>query len=220
MAVTRLKPQALDYDTGWRKILSTLTYASATTVTISGDWTGVFQKGDKLTFTQSTGGTKYFYIVGVSYGAPNTTLTLLAGNVHTVANEAITLPYYSKIENPQGFPGYFAYTASLTGFSADPTHTESFWINGNVCHIRFSCTTNGTSNSTAFTISLPVNAITTSARVWKQVIQVVDNGTVQSGVAYVAAVSQTLITLKATVAEANFTNSGNKSSSLEMWYEI
>lgn len=79
----------------------TWTYASASTFTVSGDVTSKYQIGDKLKYTNNSG-TRYAEISGISYGAPNTTVTV---SVDTdIANSAITNTYYSKEESPQGFP--------------------------------------------------------------------------------------------------------------------
>lgn len=77
-------------------------YASATTFTIAGDWTSVLQKGDKIKLTQTT--VKYFVVKSVSYSAPNTTVTVYGSTDYSVADATIASPYYSKANNPQGFP--------------------------------------------------------------------------------------------------------------------
>ena len=87
---------------GWISAGETWTYVSATTFTISGDKTGKYQKGDKIKLTQTSA--KYFRIVDISYSSPNTTITVDGMNLYTLANATITNPYYSKMENPQGFP--------------------------------------------------------------------------------------------------------------------
>ena len=96
---------------GWIPAGETWTYASSTTFTISGDKTSKYQKGDKIKLTQTS--VKYFYIIGVSYTSPNTTITVTGGSDYSLANTTITSPYYSKVENPQGFP--------IDGFSFVPT---------------------------------------------------------------------------------------------------
>ncbi len=87
---------------GWIPAGETWTYASATTFTISGDKTGKYQKEDKIKLTQTTA--KYFRITNISYSSPNTTVTVDGFGIYTLANATITSPYYSKIDNPQGFP--------------------------------------------------------------------------------------------------------------------
>ncbi|OQB04295.1 MAG: hypothetical protein BWY21_02081 [Parcubacteria group bacterium ADurb.Bin216] len=152
---------------GWVEADETWTYASATTFTISGDKRGKYQKGDKIKLTQTT--VKYFYVIGVSYSSPNTTITVTGGSDYTVANAAITLPYFSKIENPQGFPPFFNWTASITcpGGTA-PTYSTnscSFSISGGFCHFTIylensSGGTAGASTNPLF-CSKPISANTT-----------------------------------------------------------
>jgi hypothetical protein len=58
----------------------------------------------RILFTQSTGGLKYAIITKVAYSSPNTTVTVFFGTSDSMANEAITSPYYSMVKMPQGFP--------------------------------------------------------------------------------------------------------------------
>ncbi len=109
---------------GWTLANETWTYASASTFTVSGDVSGKYQVGDKIKLTQTT--VKYFVIVGVSYSAPNTTITIFAGTTYSLANAAITSNYYSRAAEAFGFPAFFAmsapsFTRSGTGFTNAPT---------------------------------------------------------------------------------------------------
>jgi len=88
--------------TGWNPIAYTCTYASAITFTISGDKTGELYPGMKFKLTQTTA--KYFIITKVAYSAPNTTVTIYGGTDYTLANAAISSPYYSTQKSPAGFP--------------------------------------------------------------------------------------------------------------------
>lgn len=106
---------------GWIPAGETWTYASATTFTISGDKTGKYQKGDKIKLTQTD--VKYFYIIGVSYSSPNTTITVTGGSNYSLTSATITSPYFSKIENPQGFPAWFSWSPSYSA-SASMTYTS------------------------------------------------------------------------------------------------
>jgi hypothetical protein len=142
---------------GWIGANETWTYASSTTFTISGDLTGKYQKGDKIKLTQTT--EKYFYIVSVSHGGGTTTVSVTGGSDYSVANAAITSPYYSKVESPQGFPDWFTYAPTWSGFSANPTGGNAkFSIKGRLCYLRYDGWSSGTSNATGFTISAPVAA--------------------------------------------------------------
>jgi hypothetical protein len=136
---------------GWIS-LPTCTYVSATTFTISGDYSSVLQKGDKIKLTQTTD--KYFYVISATYSAPNTTVTVFAGSSYSLANEAITNPYYSHIENPLGFPTVFnlptiTWTASGTAFTNAPTtNFGNFYINNGIINVILRFTFNATSGGT------------------------------------------------------------------------
>lgn len=120
---------------GWILAGEAWTYASATTFTISGDKRGKYQKGDKIKLTQTS--VKYFYIIGVSYTSPNTTITVTGGSDYSLANATITNPYYSKVENPQGFPGMFNFTTTFTNYSDVTTKFAKFNIKNNLCTTIF-----------------------------------------------------------------------------------
>ncbi len=104
--------EIFDVTSGWFAFLTTCTYASATTFTVSGNFTTLFTAGMKLRLTQTT--TKYFYVIHSSYSSPNTTVTICAGDVYTLANAAISGVYLSRVENPEGFPDYFHYAPVWT----------------------------------------------------------------------------------------------------------
>lgn len=133
------------------------TYASATTFTITGDFSVLYDNGDKIKLTQTT--VKYFYIVGVSYSAPTTTITVTAGDDYTLANAAITNAFFSKQQTPDAFPQYFNYTPTYTGFSAAPSGgVRQFIIQGKMCIFNHYPANDGTSNATNFFISIPVTS--------------------------------------------------------------
>lgn len=172
---------------GWISPGETWTYASATTFTISGDKTSKYSVGDKIKLTQTT--PKYFYIIGVSYSAPNTTITVCAGNVYSLANAAITSPYYSKVSTPNGFPGYFTFTpTNVVGFSGTPTILAFFSLNGRFINIGYSFT--GTSNSQYISVDVPFTTGTPpygplGTALGNNAIEVKDNGVwLNSGYAY------------------------------------
>lgn len=143
--------------TGWMPAGETWTYASATTFTVSGDVTAKYYAGVKLKLTQTSA--KYFYVVGASYSAPNTTITVTGGTDYTLTNAAITSPYLSYSTTPQGFPQWFAYTPTLTGGNADLSgyDTARFSIVGRVCHVHFSANNRTLSGSAGrIRVTLPV----------------------------------------------------------------
>jgi len=141
---------------GWIPAGETWTYASSTTFTISGDKTSKYQKGDKIKLTQTS--VKYFYIIGVSYTSPNTTITVTGGSDYSLANTTITSPYYSKVENPQGFPidGFsFVPTISTTA-NAGTFENVKFRLVGDMCFFRGRVTYANALASGNLTLTLPI----------------------------------------------------------------
>jgi len=87
---------------GWVASSGTWSASDANTISIASlDLTGVLKKGDKIKVTNNSA-VKYFYISTTPAFSTNTTFDV-AGEVDLVAG-AITLPNYSKMANPQGFP--------------------------------------------------------------------------------------------------------------------
>lgn len=142
---------------GWAAAGETWTYASATTFTVGADVRTRYPVGTKLKLTQTSA--KYFYVVSTSYSAPNTTVTVTGGSDYTIANAAITSPYFSYASNPQDFPHWFAWTPTLTGGSSDlSAYTVArFAVTGRTCHIYFSAENKSMSGSAGATvITLPI----------------------------------------------------------------
>ncbi len=123
-----------ELETGWINANDTWTYATANTFTVPTDLTAKYNKGNKIWLTQTT--SKYFYIINSTYSDPNTTVTIDAGTDYTLANAAITAPYWSNIENPQAFPEWFDYDARVHGSSgsagayAETTYSQKYCIKG------------------------------------------------------------------------------------------
>lgn len=119
---------------------STWTYATSTTFTVSGDQTAKFSKGTRIKLTQTT--VKYFVVAGASFSSGTTTVTIAGGSDYSLANAAITNPYYSYAANPQGYPGWFSYTPTLKAVTSDPTLGSgstvggSYSVNGNTVSVR------------------------------------------------------------------------------------
>lgn len=96
----------------WRSMPETLTYASATTFTATGDYTATYQEGDYVRWTQSST-LKFGRLTHVAYSDPTTTFTLV-GDV--VADADIEYPAYSRALNPfacsRGYIFYPEYATS------------------------------------------------------------------------------------------------------------
>lgn len=136
-----------------------------------------WEKWDKIKFTQH-GMTKFGYVHLVT----DTTLGFYAGSANVVENTTtypITNICVSRVEKPFGFPNSFPYIAVNNGFSTIPTNDKyMFSITGGVCNLDIDQETNGISNSTAFTISLPIISKNISGIRWVFPCQIVDNGLV------------------------------------------
>lgn len=94
------------FSNGWLPAGETWTYASADdptyTFTIAGvDLTSKYSAGMRIKLTQTT--VKYFIITKVAFST-NTTITVYGGTDYDLANAAITLPFYSTMKAPVGFP--------------------------------------------------------------------------------------------------------------------
>lgn len=102
---------------GWIAAGETWTYVSATTFTITGDKSAKYYPGMRLKLTQTT--PKYFIVVAVTVST-DTTITVYGGSDYTLANAAITSPYYSTAKTPAGFPADPAkWTIETTATSED-----------------------------------------------------------------------------------------------------
>lgn len=103
---------------GWVPYPATWTRTSASTFTVIGDQTAIFQGGTKLRFAQSA--TKYAVVRSSSYSAGTglTTVTIHVNTNYTLAAAAITSPFFSYIENPQGW-------AAVEWFDWSPTYSAS-----------------------------------------------------------------------------------------------
>lgn len=155
-------------ETGWTTVPNfvTLTYASATTFTMSGDWTGILAIGDRLRLTNST--TKYFYVTGLSVASNITTVTVMAGTDYTLASGAISGLYYSKAAAPSAFPAAFNYVPIYSGsgsltFTGVTTTVGRFNMIGSDVFFRVQASgTTGGTTSTAVRFTLPLTAKDTS----------------------------------------------------------
>lgn len=145
---------------GWIAATDTWTYASATTFTIAGvDRTAMFPKGTKLKLTQGT--VKYFYVVGSAFST-NTTITVTGGSTYTLANAAITSPYYSYASTPQGFPPFLAYTPTWNNVTiGSATVFAQFTMIGKLVWVKLSAVfAANTSISGTIGFSLPITGDT------------------------------------------------------------
>lgn len=190
-------------ETGWAISSDTWVYASATTFTIAGvDRTAQLTKGTRISYND---GAIDYGVVEKAVFATNTTVTLLINNDYSIANAVLTAPRYSYHVNPQGYPTWFNYTPTITGFSTNPTNAVYRWrAVGSECLITVREATAGTSNATTKTYSLPsLVAATVANASWTGPSAAADNGTNIT----------TACSLSVGSASATFTSSPNALSS-------
>jgi hypothetical protein len=204
-------------DDGWNTYPGTWTYASASTFTAGGNQTALFVKGMRIKWTQTT--VKYGVVLSSSYGAPNTTVTIAVNTSYTIANAEITLPAWSLLAAPIGWPGWFNYTTTWGGFSADPSPAVMrYSITGNICHVEtFTALAGiGTSNATTFTMTLPITATSTAPF---PVSVIYDNDALVAHGYGMTNSSSTTANIYRSLG-ANFTASGGKRCGFRMFYVI
>jgi hypothetical protein len=114
---------------GWRTGTGAWSYSSADAptfvISVNNDQTGIISVGMRIKLTQTTA--KYFIVTAVgAYSGGATLITVYGGTDYTLANAAITTPYWSNVKVPFGFPISRAkWTVSLTDtttrFQTSPT---------------------------------------------------------------------------------------------------
>lgn len=196
---------------GWINDGLTWTYASASTFTIAGDVTAIYQKGTFLKWTQTT--VKYGVVASSSYSAPNTTVTIIVNADYTIANAAISANYWSYSANPRGWPDWFNWTSTRTGYSAAPTDTTTrYRVIGRTVHFNIREVTNGTSNAVTLSMSLPVAALTLTNLLFGGPASLVDNSAAMAtyGRWTIGSAGTTMVFGTTASAADGFTNSGGK----------
>lgn len=122
---------------GWWLLAASGTRVGDTSFTVAGDVTDQIAVGDKLKITDTT--TKYLYVTAVTYGAPNTTITVTGGTDYVVAGNPTNI-YYSKATSPVGFPNFYpkarakrstTQTIGNSSWTKVQFNTESFDLGGN-----------------------------------------------------------------------------------------
>lgn len=199
----------LSLNSGWTSVTDSWAYASASTITIPSDGTTVYQKGVKIRFKQGAG---YKYYIGQTVAA--TLLTVIVNADYTVANSAISDIAYSYAENPFGWPDWFTFTTTPTGWGGSPPATTLFryraTARGMECHIRQ--TPAATSTTTTMSFTLPVAAATITNMVWASSNAVVENnsaGIATPGLLLIASAG-TSVTCYIDMNATGWTNSGTK----------
>lgn len=106
-AITAAALAYLGIKDGWIPDTNTWSYSSADSptfvISVNADMTGLIGVGNRIKLTQTSA--KYFIVTAVgTFSAGATLITVYGGTDYTLANAAITSPYFSKYRFPQGFP--------------------------------------------------------------------------------------------------------------------
>lgn len=206
---------------GWMEVKDTWTYASASTFTIPTNGTLIYQKGDKLRWSEDGGAT---YKYGALAAIAATLATIIINTDHVITNTAISDVAYSRIDKPLGWPEWFNYAPVPTGYSVLPTNTVyQYRTEGTTCwwHIREN--TNGTSNLTTLTIPLPVAAATLANDAFFFAARVMNNGAGFAATPGLASVSSggTVISFFLDYAATAFANvNGKRVAGSDGWYKF
>jgi hypothetical protein len=125
------------YNGGWiSAVEEKWSFASADdptyTLTIPGDFSWKYCKGQRVRLQQAGGSIKYFIITNVSYSSPNTTLMLYGGTDYDLLNSAIIENYFSLAKAPYGFPldeAKWRVESLLTADSSQASPAAGTWYN-------------------------------------------------------------------------------------------
>lgn len=152
------------YRTGWIRDTDPWVYVSATSFQIKNkNVTTRFPVGARLKATQTTD--KYFNVVSNAFST-HTTITITGGSDYSLANAAIDNPCYSYQSCPQGFPSFFNFAETWTGFSTAPTGGScQFCMHGRTVFMLVVRGT-GVSNATTMTVSVPVTSANLYQHAW------------------------------------------------------
>jgi hypothetical protein len=201
-------------NTGTTRVLNVLDR-----ILVTGDVTGFYQKGNRVKFTNGT--VKYNSVYSATLSSGNTIVQLFnmyitAANDCVCANDgtAITLPYYSNVANPFGYPtDYYKFDMwAITGFGTPPALTFMYCRvdNGLFTVFHENTTIVATSNAATLTIVglpvVPVFGSSTYALYWATVVD--NGGTVYGGVRVDN--TSNIITLAKTGVAGGFTATGSK----------
>lgn len=164
---------------GWIAGSGTWSYSSADSptfvISINADVTALIGVGDRIKLTQTT--TKYFIVTAVgSFSGGVTLVTVYGGTDYTLANAAISSPYYSHAKAPFGFPldpakWTITFTDTTNRSQATPTAgtyynlgSESLAIHIGAWKVELQCLAGVTDNSaTANSVRVALSTANNSA---------------------------------------------------------
>lgn len=193
------------------------------------DYTGLILPGTKVEIIQNSI-QRYAYVISRVYSGGNTTLNFsnfvnADGSAYTFDTTTITNVYFGNSTIMRNHPIWVSYTPTFAGFSINPTGIYRYCVQGKMIFLNIRMISNGTSNSSTFTITLPINSSNLSlntsnywgAAVW----DLVDNSALllNPARAFISGNSN-LITVNKDLMANGFTSSGGKRASFQLFYEI
>lgn len=137
---------------GWTPTTG-LTRTGNFTFTQAGDTTVTWSKGTRFKYTQ-LGVTEYGVVASSAFSSGTTTITLATNSDYAMEAGTLDSPSYSYLANPQGYPTWFNFTPTKTGWSSTTTNEARFSVLGSQATIMWYI--NGTSDSTATTLTPPI----------------------------------------------------------------
>jgi hypothetical protein len=150
-------------------------------------------------------------------------VNVTGGSDFSVANAPITNPKYSYALCPTGFPHWFHFEPTWTGFSSAPSGlTSRFRISGRMVQ-WYMYQSSGTSNANTCSCTLPVQALTHTNYSSLNLMAAIDNSNpmVAPGYGYITS-GATTVTFYRQINEASttWTTSGSKNMIGWICYEI
>mgnify|MGYP001611918650 CR=1 FL=1 len=117
----------------------------------------------------------------------------------------------------QSIGQFNSWTPTFTGFSADPTGTHRYSLNGKMCTVNIHETVNA-SNATTFTFTLPYNSKNT---IFIGGLNYVDNGAQSATYGKIELTAgSNIVIVRTSGSSGAWTSSGNKAIRASFTYEI
>jgi hypothetical protein len=186
------------------------------------DVTNLYTTGLKLKWND--GSDKYGYAGSASYGTA-TNIHLVPNSDYALSGSAIAGAAVSRVAMPVGFPEWFNYAPTLTGWGTAPT-TAFYRFNmiGHQVMAVISQGAGGASNGTVAQISLPVAAKSTSYLYWGGANNFIfDNGMITTGASRWnipgGTFDETIASFYTNMGAGGWTASGDKRIFATLFYE-
>jgi hypothetical protein len=162
---------------GWTPVTATWTRTANHAFSVAGDVTATYSPGVKVRYKDG-GAFEYGVVASSTHAAGTTSVTLITTSAYAMADAAITDRWIARANLPAGWPEWFAYTPTITGFSSAPVGGVYRWrADGRRLEIAIRQVVAGTSNATTFTMTAPATARTVGNMIWRGVCSFADNTT-------------------------------------------